>query len=78
MALGDLFDSRLPINRKERYYTGTVLPGIICHDNLKHLLRFLKLLGIKDLKLDADDLSANVQFFTEYGLAESIFSEETR
>ena len=78
MTFGDLFDTRLPINRKERYYTGTVLPGIICHDNLKHLSRFLKLLGIEDLKIDADEKSANVQFFTEYGLAESIFGTKTK
>jgi hypothetical protein len=68
----------LPINRKELYYTGTVLPGIVCHDDFRYFHRFLKLLRIEGLAIDADPSSANIQFFTEYGLAESIFGSDTR
>ena len=32
----------LPINRKERFYTGTVLPSILFHNGLSNLFRFLR------------------------------------
>jgi len=38
--------TRLPVNRKERYYTGTVLPALIASDGLLHLPRFLRLCGL--------------------------------
>ncbi len=39
---------RLPLNRKERYYTGTVLPMIVCCDEFAHFGRFLRLCGVPD------------------------------
>ena len=39
-GLSGLFGGRLPINRKERYYTGTVLPMIVASDVFKHFGRF--------------------------------------
>jgi hypothetical protein len=39
MSLNKLFGERLPVNRKERYYTGTVLPGIVCQDGFKYFDR---------------------------------------
>ena len=71
-GLKDLFDERLPINRKERYYTGTVLPMIVASDGFKHFDRFLALCGMPEVALDADPNSSDIQFFTEYGFKESL------
>ena len=45
-GLKELFDKRLPVNRKERYYTGTVLPMIVASDGFKRLPKFLTLCGV--------------------------------
>ena len=71
-GLSDLFNERLPINRKERYYTGTVLPMIVASDGFKHFGRFLALCGRPEVALEADPNSTNVQFFSEYGFKESL------
>ena len=75
--------ARLPLNRKERYYTGTVLPMIIADNGFAHLHRFTDLCGV-----DVGDLqdpnshplegTQDIQFFTEYGFGESVFTEEDR
>lgn len=66
---------RLPLNRKERFYTGTVLPAIVAGDRLADLHRLLDLCGLGEVEVtDLDD----VQFFTEYSFAESVFSETDR
>jgi hypothetical protein len=73
-TLTQLFNSELPLNRKERFYTGTVFPMIVCRDNFRNFHILLELLGCKnypDLKFDPED--TNVQFFTEYSLKESLF-----
>lgn len=68
----------LPLNRKERYYTGTVLPGLVGADGFAHLGRFLTLCGL-DVELDVRlDEVPSLLFVTEYGFAESIFSDEDR
>jgi hypothetical protein len=72
MGLRDLAASRLPLNRKERFYTGTVFPGIVCADSLKYLCRLWALLDISAPQVNAAPEAANIQFFTEYNLAESI------
>lgn len=71
-GLSELFRGRLPINRKERYYTGTVLPMIVASDGFAHLGRFLALCGVPEVTVEADPASTNVQFFTEYGFKESL------
>ena len=71
-GLSGLFDKRLPINRKERYFTGTVLPMIVASDGFKHFGRFLELCGVPAVAVEADPASCNIQFFTEYGLKESL------
>lgn len=68
--------SRLPMNRKERYFTGTVLPGLVAADGLIHLPRFLALCDLA-VTLPAEEHgllegAQDVQFFTEYAFAESI------
>jgi hypothetical protein len=64
---------RLPTNRKERYYTATVLPALISKDNFNNLDLFLSLCGLHDCAMGDD-----FQFFTEYGFGESVFTEEDK
>jgi len=62
----------LPFNRKERFFTGTVLPGIIAADGFSRLDRFLALCGLPNvLAADPAERVSEVQFLTEYGFAES-------
>jgi hypothetical protein len=63
--------SELPINRKERFYTGTVLPSILFHKGLSNLFRFLR--EIKGFPVDISEISTqdNFLFYTEYNLKES-------
>ena len=70
-GLHQLLDERLPLNRKERFFTGTVLPQIIASDGLAHLKLLLDHLGCPEVALDASPSTTNVQFFTEYGFTES-------
>jgi hypothetical protein len=70
-----LLNTRLPLNRKEVFFTATVLPAIICADSFSHFDRFLKLLGLRDIAIDISKENANIQFFTEYSLAESILGK---
>jgi hypothetical protein len=44
-TIRELLEKRLPLNRKEVYFTATVLPAIICADGFCRFDRFLKLLG---------------------------------
>lgn len=68
----------LPINRKERYYTGTVLPMIVAEFGFTNLDRFLSRCGLpSDIVVDAWgslDGHQPLQFFTEYSFAESVFA----
>lgn len=78
-TLNELLDQTLPLNRKERYYTGTVLPAIACADHFAHLHRLTRLLpgiGELDVRVSPDDCT--VLFFTEYGLGESVFDQRAR
>lgn len=63
----------LPLNRKERFYTGTVLPMIATGAGFTELHRLLAVCGLADISLDDP---AAVQFFTEYSFAESVFTED--
>ena len=72
--LVDNFKTYLPVNRKERFFTGTVLPQIICCDNFKEISRFLKLIrGFpKNLIIKSNASENNIQFLTEFSLKESL------
>jgi hypothetical protein len=67
-----LLDHTLPLNRKERFYTGTVLPGIVCAD-FAHLNRLTALMGHPDVDTSGDPAHIGLVFFTEYGIAESAY-----
>lgn len=67
------YNHLLPINRKERFYTGTVLPQIITNDNFKHINLFFDLIEnfpkVKQIQPNSEN--NNIQFLTEYSLKES-------
>lgn len=75
-------NDRLPLNRKERYFTGTVLPGLISDNGFAHLHRFIALCGldvaIQDPNSNPLDGLQDIQFFTEYGFAESVYTDADR
>jgi hypothetical protein len=71
-SLDELLDLSLPVNRKERYYTGTVLPAVICCDDLTHLDRLADLLDTGPVTIRSDPRDCTVAFFTEYGIVESL------
>jgi hypothetical protein len=70
--LQQLMNERLPLNRKERFFTGTVFPMIVCRDNFRYFHRFCELLpNCPPVQVDGNPEKTNIQFFTEYGFAES-------
>lgn len=78
MSLSHLMKTALPMNRKERFFTGTVFPGIVCHDDFGDLGLLAGLIpGCVLPPIDPHPDSTNIQFFTEYSLVESIYGEET-
>jgi hypothetical protein len=79
MILKDLLKSELPLNRKERFFTGTVFSMLVCRENFKYFNLFTKLInGCGELKVSANSTSANIQFFSEYSLVESIVTKEDK
>jgi len=79
-SLAGVVGKGLPLNRKERYYTSTVLPMVIASDGFAHLHRFLALCGLRVDPLKDDPLEGLVpiEFFSEYNFAESRFTAEDR
>jgi hypothetical protein len=71
--LQENFKKYIPLNRKERFFSGTILPQIICNDNFKYFSRFTDLIkGFpKDIIIKPDISDNNIQFFSEYSLKES-------
>ena len=79
-TLSDNFHNLMPLNRKERFYTGTVLPGIICSEKFRYLNRFLQLIpGFQEeLRITPDPGRNNIIFQTEYSFKESLVEEHHR
>lgn len=78
MGLDDLFDAGLPMNRKERFFTGTVFPMLTCRNAMQELHLLLAHLGVAGAVIDGTASGTNVQVFTEYGFKESVFTQEDR
>lgn len=77
--LSDLIHQTLPLNRKERFFTGTVFPMIVCKDNFKHFNRLLPLVGLADLNVEGIKWGVgNMVFYTEYSLKESLVTERDK
>jgi len=73
LSLEEMLRNELPLNRKERFFTGTVFPMIVCKDNFKFLHRLFPLidcLQAPDIVVSPD--GTNILFFTEYSLVESL------
>ena len=68
--------TRLPMNRKEQYFTGTVLPMVVASDGFAYLDRFLDLCGMPVHVQPGRGGDQDIQFFTEYGFAESVFTRD--
>jgi hypothetical protein len=79
VAFTALMNEGIPLNRKERFFTGTVFPMIICRDSFKYFNLFTSLIdGCGNLEISANPKSLNLQFFTEYSLVESIVTKEDK
>lgn len=63
--------SELPLNRKERFYTGTILPALLFHNGLNNFYTFLQ--EIKDFppEVNEEETKDNFLFYTEYNLKQS-------
>lgn len=75
MSIEKLTETGLPFNRKERYFTGTVLPMLAGAHDFAYFSRLTTLAGLGPVEVDANPLTATVQFFTEYGFVESLVGE---
>ena len=64
-------NNELPFNRKERFYTGTVLPALLFHKGLSNFYTFLR--QIKGFPLEINEAATKdyFLFYTEYNLKES-------
>lgn len=77
MDFNSLFEECLPLNRKERFFTGTVFPMIVCRDNFKYINNFFSLIkGFGNPEIIHNNNITNIQFFTEYSLKESRLKAE--
>ncbi|MEL7642324.1 MAG: hypothetical protein AAGU21_22030 [Solidesulfovibrio sp.] len=68
--------SELPLNRKEKFYTGTVFPSLLFHNGIENLKMFISNIdgfnGIDLKELTGDD----VLFYTEYNFKQSCILTE--
>ena len=79
MSLAQLANSALPPNRKERYFSGTVFPMIVCANGFRDLRVLASLIpGCTLPPIVGDPATTNIQFFTEYSLVESIYGAATK
>jgi len=77
-SLRTLQENGLPLNRKERFYTGTVLPALITTNDFEHLNRFTELAGLGQITVTPDPQASDFQLFTEYSLGESAFTYQDK
>lgn len=64
--------TQLPLNRKERFYTGTVLPALVGAHDFAHVGRLFELAGLPSVEVSGDPADTRLLFFTEYGFKESL------
>jgi len=69
--LKEILKSELPINRKEKFYTGTVLPALLFHNGLSNLYRFLREIPEFPNEVNEQNTKDDFLFYTEYNLKES-------
>lgn len=61
----------LPINRKERFYTGTVLPSLLFHCGQGNLYKFFQLIRDFPETINEQATGDSFLFYTEYNLKQS-------
>ena len=64
-------ERQLPINRKERFYTGTILPSLLFHGGLSNLYSFLRQIKGLPNEINEENTKDAFLFYTEYNLKES-------
>lgn len=71
------FETIIPINRKEKFYTATIFPQIICADNFANISLFLELIPkfTYQIKISPDLETNNILFLTEYSLKEALVED---
>ena len=70
MSLNEMLKFRLPMNRKEAFFTVTVLPGIVCCNDFTQFGVFLNDVLHLGVTVDACPETANI-FFSEYSITEA-------
>lgn len=60
------------LNRKEVFYTATVLPAILCKNNFEYFGKFLDLIGLDGVKVSVDPEQCNIIYYSEYNLIQSL------
>lgn len=75
--LKEHFNKIIPINRKERFYTATVLPQLICSDNFNNLKLFFELIPNfpTGIQINPNVDNNNILFLTEYSLKEALVED---
>lgn len=91
MSLHELYEKTgLPLNRKERFYTGTVLPALLCAEGLTTLSLLPDLINetareqnlmdrcppLDTSTSPGESVDSSIQIFTEYNLKESRLNRE--
>jgi hypothetical protein len=66
-----ILQAELPLNRKERFYTGTILPALLFHRGLTNFYKFLEYIKDFPSEISESTTSDNFLFYTEYNLKES-------
>jgi len=63
--------SELPLNRKEKFYTGTILPALLFHNGLNNFYNFLQKIDDFPHEVNEARTKDNFLFYTEYNLKQS-------
>lgn len=63
--------SELPLNRKEKFYTGTILPALLFHNGLNNFYTFLRAIKGFPPEINEAETKDNFLFYTEYNLKQS-------
>jgi len=66
-----ILKTELPLNRKERFYTGTVLPALLFHNGVTNFYTFLRMITNLPTEITASTTGYDFIFYTEYNLKES-------
>lgn len=66
-----ILNKELPINRKEKFYTATILPSLLFHGGLSNLYYFLRKIINFPSQINEKNTKDNFLFYTEYNLQQS-------